>query len=123
MPKIHKSYQDQKREELNMPVYTTEDFKQLETELDKYCIDKELTISGESRMVRYVPKEGMVKWFNDNGATNEEFAIRDISKFKLLQDKLDQYYNWIRRKEFASRMQYQNYESIVGSVVDRMEDF
>lgn len=112
MPKI-KSFKDQKREELNMPIWTPKELKEFDAELDPYMIEKELTLRGETRMVRYIPKEGWEKFYFDKGICSKDFAIKDILKFRLMQDKIEQYHDWIRRKDFAIKMNEQNYESMV----------
>lgn len=113
---FNKQQKDERRKELNLPIYNGKDFHILEDELEKYTIERNLTIAGETRMVKYVPKDGLTQWYADNGATTEDFSIKDIPKFKLLQDKLNQYYDWLRRKEYAIKMQAEQFDEMVGVV-------
>jgi len=122
MTKIQSDY-EKKRIERKLPIYTKKDFLQLEDELEQYMIEKDFTFNGETRSVRYVPLEGMTKWFASKGATNEKYEVRNIALFKECQDLMEQYNNWIKRKEFAIRMQDLHYEEMAGQVANNMTDF
>lgn len=99
-----------KKKESIYPVYIAKDFFALERELEKFAIDKELPISFNSKereMVHFVPVTGVQQWYIQQGALSDRdnWTIKDIELFKELQDKLQQYYSWCRRREYAIKHQ------------------
>ena len=98
-----------KNEEVESIIYESRDFFAIEAELEKFAIDKEQTIKGVKQMVHFVPVEGIQKWYIMQGglADREEWAVRDISLFKELQNKMEQYDKWQRRRSYAQRMNQQ----------------
>ena len=110
MPKIQEK---QKQIVEQFQQLTKQELHALDNELEKYSVTKPLELHGKSKDVTYLDNKGMIRWFYDNGATNEKFFIKDIPKFRYLQNKLEQYSTWIRKKEFAIRMNDENYRQIV----------
>lgn len=98
-----------KKKESIYPVYIAKDFFALERELEKFAIDKELPIlkSKEKEMVHFVPVTGVQQWYISKGALSDRdnWTIKDIPLFKELQDQLQQYYSWCRRREYAIKHQ------------------
>jgi len=106
-----------KKKETIYPVYTAKDFFQLERELEKYAIDKELPMVGnmkQKEMVHFVPVTGVQDWYIAQGAlsANKNWCIKDIPLFKELQDKLNQYYSWCRKREYAIKHQTEEYSEL-----------
>lgn len=85
------------------PVYTARDFFIIKEELNKFAIDKEFNIKGEKKIIRFVPTEGLQKWFIEKGALSDtkEWTVKNVPLFKELRDKIDQYDNWERRRDYA----------------------
>ena len=101
---------------INYPVYTARDFFIIKDELDKYAIDKEFLIKGEKKIIHFVPTEGLQKWFIEKGvlSNRKEWSVQNIPLFRELRDKIDQYYNWERRRDYAIKTQgSKEYESLV----------
>jgi hypothetical protein len=87
----------------NYPVYTARDFFRIKEELNKFAIDKEFIIKGEKKMIHFVSASGLQKWYIEKGALSdkEEWTVKNIPLFRELQDKIDQYNNWERRRDYA----------------------
>lgn len=85
------------------PVYTARDFFIIKEELNKFAIDKEFNIKGEKKIIRFVPAEGLQKWFIEKGGLSDtkEWKVKNVPLFKELRDKIDQYDNWERRRDYA----------------------
>jgi hypothetical protein len=109
MPRIGES---QIKKEITYPELSKQELHALDAELDKYAIEKELS----GKMIRYVPKEGIERWFFDRGATTETFSIKNIPLFKECQNRLEQHSRWLGRKEYAIKMQDKNYEEQVSKI-------
>ncbi len=100
------TYQEKKRRILNIPTYTAKIFFELKDELDKYKTEKELSIKGNEKnkeKIKGIFVEGIQKWYVDKGALseNKEWVIKDISKYRELNEKLNQFYDWCHRREYA----------------------
>ena len=123
MPRINKA--EERREKLNIPTYTAKDFFAMEAELEKFAIDKAQMIKGELTMVHYVPVEGIQRWYINNSglSDHEEWTVLNILKFRELQEKMEQYNNWIRRKEFAVKMKNIEYQQEVEKLEANMKEF
>lgn len=112
-----------KKKESIYPVYQAKDFFQMEAELEKFAIDKELpkmgTKTGEKEIVHFVPVQGVQQWYISKGALSdrENWCIKNIDLFKELQDKLYQYYSWCRRREYAIKHQTEGY----GQLAEQMQ--
>lgn len=93
--------------------YGKNDFQEMERELEKYAEDKMLPIignkQGERELVHFISTEGERLWYQDNGALaisyKEEWIVKDPIKFDTLQNKMFQYNQWKRKKEYAIKMQ------------------
>lgn len=98
--------------------YSSKDFFDLERELEKYAIDKEQKIKGVMTMVHYVPVKGIQQWYIDNGALSniDQWTVCNIFLFKELQEKMDQFNNWCRRREFAIKQELDGYEELSKSI-------
>jgi hypothetical protein len=119
MPRIGKP--EYKKEAPDYPVYTAKDFFALEAELEKFAVDKELLkyrITNEKEIVHFVPSEGVQKWYISKGAlaNQEEWCIKDIPLYKELSNKLEQYYSWGRRREYAIKHQLEDYGDLTQQV-------
>jgi hypothetical protein len=117
MPRI----QDREKEKQTsiFPVYTAKEFFPLEAELESYKIDIP-TYPGNNG-VAYMGNEGLWKYYFDNGALSKRrymngWTVSDIDKFKEVQNKLDQFNNWLRRKEYAIKMQGKDYDTLVDQI-------
>jgi hypothetical protein len=123
MPKINKK--EERIEKPNKPIYTAKDFFAMEAELEKFAIDKAQMIKGELKMAHYVPVEGIQRWYINNGglSDHEEWIVLNILKFRELQEKMEQYNNWIRRKEFAVKMKNIEYQQEVEKLEVNMKEF
>ena len=104
-----------------IPVYTTRDFQELNSELEKYKINKKFKINQKDREVRYVPVEGLKKWYFDKGATTKDFAVINIPLFRELQEKLSQLNMWEKKKEYAIKMQLKDYEKMEAPIIDNVQ--
>lgn len=104
MSKIQK--QQEEKVEISYPTYTAKDFFIIKDELEKYALDKEFKEKdGSKKMYHFVPVEGLQKWYIEKGALadREDWAVKNIPLYKELQDKMDQYENWNRRREYAEK--------------------
>lgn len=123
MPRIGKP--EYKKEAPDYPVYTAKDFFALEAELEKFAVDKELPKADKSlEMVHFVPVEGVQKWLIEKGALSnrKEWTIKDISLYKELQDKLNQYDSWCRRREYAQNQSLQEYSNMATEAMAIVDD-
>jgi hypothetical protein len=101
---MKKEKQQEEEVTVTYPTYTAKDFFEIKAELEKYAIDKEFEEKdGSKKMVHFVPASGLRDWYILKGglAPREEWTVRDIPLFKELQDKISQYENWCRRREYA----------------------
>lgn len=105
----------EEKTEINKIIYTSREFFDLERELEKYAIDKEQDIKGVMTMVHYVPVEGLKQWYIDNGGLSdyEEWTVLDISRFKELQDKMEQFNSWQNRREYAKKKELEDYDKMI----------
>jgi predicted secreted acid phosphatase len=111
--------QKEKPEPKVYPTYIAKDFFQMEAELEKFAIDKEMKKkNGTMEMVHFVPTKGVQQWYIDNGALSnrEDWTVRDIPKFQELQEKMDQYNTWQRRREFAQKKELEGLEELSKSM-------
>lgn len=98
--------QKEKSEPIVYQTYSSKEFFDLERELEKYKETKSLLINFESKEredITFVTTKGLQKWYIDNGALSDkdDWTIYNIPKYKELQNKLEQYENWQRRRSFA----------------------
>lgn len=117
MPRPQKT--EYKKPVVEKPVYTSKDFFDMERELDKFAIDKEFKKKdGTMQMIHYVPTDGLKQWYIEKGglSNREAWTVLDIPKFQELQEKMDQYNNWCRRREFAQKKDLEGYEELAESM-------
>lgn len=93
--------------------YTSKEFFDLERELEKYKEIKSLLVKNgsiEKEDVTFVTTKGIQGWYIYNGGLSdvEEWIIKDIYKFKELQDKMEQYDNWQKRRAYAINKELEN---------------
>ena len=88
----------------NYPTYSVQELMLLENELKPYRIEKQSTYD-RSRKVQYVPVDGLNKFYCDKGVTDSKGVITDLSAFLKLDNKMEQYQNWKRKKEYAIKME------------------
>jgi len=101
--------------------YTSKEFFDLERELEKYKETKLLPIgkgSKELEEVTFVTTKGLQKWYIDNGglSNTEEWTVLDIYKFKELQDKMEQYDNWQKRRSYAIKKELESREDLINQM-------
>jgi len=97
--------------------YSSKEFFDLERELEKYKETKSLPIkkgSLEREDVTFVTTKGLQRWYIDNGglADREEWTVCNIEKYKELQDKMEQYNNWQRRRDYAQKKELEGLEEL-----------
>ena len=117
MSKFNKKDKEVK-EVIEYPIYTARDFFIIKEELEKYAIDKEFTErDGSKKIYHFVPVEGLEKWYIEKGALSSlgGWTIKDIPLFKELQNKIEQYDKWSRRREYAQKNSL-DYKDIVDSM-------
>lgn len=117
MPKIQER---QKEKQVSIfPVYTAREFFPFEAELEEYKIDIPTYPGNDGKS--YFGIEGQWKYFFDNGALSKQrymdtWCVSNIEKYKELQDKINQFNFWSRKKEYAIKMQGEGYETLVDQV-------
>lgn len=107
----------QSQQEIVKIEYTSKDFFDLERELEKYKETKSLPIkkgSDEREDVTFVTTKGLQKWYIDNGGLSdtEEWTVCNIYRFKELQDKMEQYENWQKRRAYAIKKELEGLEEL-----------
>lgn len=115
MPRPQKT-EYKKPEEIKVE-YTSKDFFDLDRELEKYKETKSLPIkkgSIEREDVIFVTTKGIQRWYIDHGALSdkEEWTICNIPLYKELQDKLEQYDNWQKRRTYAKKKELEGLEEL-----------
>lgn len=123
MPRIE--IQTRKKNIVKYPTYSAKDFFVLQKELSEYEVEKDLPLlKGGFEKVKFVPVEGIQKWLIKQGALSnrEEWIIKDISLYRELQDKLEQYASWCRRREYAQNKSLEKYADIAAETVVISDD-
>ena len=113
--------QKEKPEPIVYQEYTSKDFFDLDREFEKYKETVSLPVkfgSEEREDCTFVTTKGLQRWYIDNGALSnkEEWTICNIPKYKELQNKLEQYDNWQRKKEYAIKMDLKEKEKMVEQI-------
>ena len=116
-----------KKETPRYPVYVAKDFFALESELAKFAIDKELPIVGninKKEMVHFVPVQGVQQWYIEKGALHSriDWCNKDIPLYLELQNKLEQYYSWCRRREYAQKHSLEDYSKMATETIAIVDD-
>ena len=123
MPRIELT--KRKENAVEYPTYSAKDFFALQTELEEYAIDKELPkLDRTMEMVHFVPVSGIQKWLIKQGAlaNREDWTVKDIPLYKELQNKLEQYTNWCRRREYAQNQSLQEYSDMATETIVIADD-
>jgi hypothetical protein len=81
------------------PIYSNQELRELEKDLEKYRITKTLS-NGE--VISYCDT---VQYLVAEGAMRDERTVRDIPKYEELQDKLGQLNNLQKKTEYAKKME------------------
>jgi len=109
-----------KKKESIYPVYTAKDFFALEAELEKFAVDKELPFfdSDKREIKHFVSTEGIQQWLIEKGALSnkKEWCVKNILLFKELEDKLQQYSFWCRKREYAIKHQNEDYDHLADQI-------
>jgi hypothetical protein len=119
MPRIQNKTEE-RRESLNIKIYSNKELYDLGEELKKYIINKEFLIKGEKVSITFVPVSGVDQWYKDKGAASNtiDFRISNIFLYKELREKLEQYYAWERKKEYAIKMSINDYSDLAEEIVN-----
>lgn len=123
MPRIE--LQQKEKNIVEYPVYSAKDFFALQAELSEYEIEKELPkIGGGFEKVKFIPVSGIQKWLIKEGALSdrEEWTIKDIPLYRELQNKLEQYTYWCRRREYAQNQSLQEYSNMATETIAIIDD-
>lgn len=123
MPRIE--IQTRKKNIVKYPTYSAKDFFVLQKELSEYEVEKDLPLlEGGSEKVKFVPVEGIQKWLIKQGAllNREEWIIKDIPLYRELQDKLEQYASWCRRREYAQKHSLEDYNKMATETMTIVDD-
>ena len=81
------------------PVYSNQELRELEKDLEKYRVNKTLS-NGEK--ISYCDT---VLFMIAEGGMSDPNTVRDITKYQLLQDKLEQLGRLAHRTEYAKKME------------------
>src|SRR3990167_3730563 len=104
--------EQQIRKVITFPELSKQQLHELDRELEPYMIEKERG----GKIEHYVTTEGYEKFYFDKGAVTKDFSVKDIMRFREVQNQLEQYHHWLGRKEYAIKMQGQDYEKQLGEI-------
>lgn len=88
------------------PIYSTEEIRETEKELENYRVTKTITEKGVDVKISFYDE---TKWMQDNGVLGKYGGIimgdSLPNQYEILRNKLTQVYKYQHKREYAQKMQ------------------